>query len=107
MVLQFVPNASKETIDSLLTRRDLKVIDTFPKLGAVKVEVNLNRYFTTDVSDNSANDTLLRGVNKAIEDFGTSSTRGRSNRIQKFGCRSKLANSISEPLGADATSKNG
>jgi subtilisin family serine protease len=69
MVLQFVPNASKEGIDSLLRRWKLKVIETFPKLGVVKVEADLNKYFTPDVNDNSANDTLMRGVNKAIEDF--------------------------------------
>jgi subtilisin family serine protease len=70
MIIQFQPNASKDSIDSLLKNRKLKVLETFPKLGAVKVEADLSKYFAPDLSDDSANQALLRGVTRVIEDFG-------------------------------------
>ena len=47
----------------------MKVIETFPKLGIIKVEADLSKYFAPELADNNANETLLRGVNRVIEDF--------------------------------------
>jgi subtilisin family serine protease len=69
MVIQFVPNASRGSINEFLERRHLKVIETFPNLGAIKVQANLSKYFTPELTDNSANDALLRGMTKVIDDF--------------------------------------
>ena len=69
MILQFSPEASKESIDSLIRRRNLKVVETFPNLGAVKVEGDFSKYFTPELTDNDANQALLRGITKLIEDF--------------------------------------
>jgi subtilase family protein len=69
MLIQFESNATKESIDSLLKRRGLTVVDTFPTLGAVKVQGDLTKYFAPILTDKSANDALLRGVNNVIVDF--------------------------------------
>src|SRR5258705_1269771 len=55
MVIQFQPTASKESIDDLLKNRKLRVIETFPKLGAVKLEADLTKYFGPALSDMNAN----------------------------------------------------
>lgn len=69
VVLQFEPTASKADIESLLTKRGLTVVDTYPSLGAVKAEGDLSRYFTPTLNDRTANDTLLRGATNVIDDF--------------------------------------
>src|SRR5262245_32561309 len=71
LILQFQPNASKESIETLLKKHGLTVVEAFPNLGAVKVEGNLSRYFAPLLSDRNANDTLLRGANNLIADFRT------------------------------------
>ena len=69
ILLQFEPTASKSDIDSLLARRGLTVVDTFPNLGAVKVEGDLSKYFAPTLNDSSGNDALVRGVSGVIDDF--------------------------------------
>jgi hypothetical protein len=69
VIIQFDSNASKESIADFLERRKLRVIDTFPNLGAIKVEADLSKYFAPELTDDNANQALLRGVNKVIEDF--------------------------------------
>jgi hypothetical protein len=69
MIIQFEPDTSKESIDNLLKRRNLKVVDKFSNLGAVKVETDLSKYFASELNDVDANQALLRGATRVIEDF--------------------------------------
>ena len=69
MVLLFEPTATKENLESFLKRRNLRILETFPKLGSVKVEADLSKYFAPELTDDNANQALLRGINRAIEDF--------------------------------------
>ncbi len=69
VLLQFEPTASKSDIDTLLTRRGLTVVDTYPAIGAIKVEGDLSKYFAPTLSDRTANEALLRGVTGVIDDF--------------------------------------
>jgi len=69
VVLQFEPTASKADIDDLLRKRGLTVVDTYPALGAVKAEGDLSKYFAPTLNDRTANDALLRGLTRVIDDF--------------------------------------
>ena len=69
MILQFQPNASKDAIDKLVKDRNLVVVETYPKLGAIMVDTDLTKYFAPSLSDTSSNQAFLRGVDAAIKDF--------------------------------------
>lgn len=69
VLLQFEPTASKADIDNLLAKRGLTVVDTYPAIGAVKVEGDLSKYFAPTLNDRTANEALLRGVTNVIDDF--------------------------------------
>ena len=69
MILQLEPNVSQEQLNDLINDRNLNVIQTFPAIGAIQVETDLSRYFQPQLGDDSANDTVLRGLVDAIEDF--------------------------------------
>lgn len=69
MILQFEPDATEEQIATYLEENDLEIIDTFPKIGAVQVETDLSGYFKPELTDNSANDAVLRGMVAAIMAF--------------------------------------
>jgi subtilisin family serine protease len=69
MILQLEPNVSTNQLDDLINDRNLSVIQRFPEIGAIQVETDLSRYFKPQLSDNSVNDTVLRGLVDAIEDF--------------------------------------
>ena len=69
MILQFQPNTSKDAIDKLVKDRNFVVVETYPKLGAIKVDTDLGKYFTPNLSDTSSNQAFLRGVGAAIKDF--------------------------------------
>jgi subtilisin family serine protease len=71
ILLQFDPTASKAAIEDFLKRRNLSVVETYPKLGAVKVQADLSGYFTPSLTDNNANDALMRGILKIIEELKT------------------------------------
>jgi subtilisin family serine protease len=69
MILQFKPNVSAAEISDYLESRDLTVIQTFPKIGAVQVEADLTPYFQSQLGDDNANQAVLRGLSEAIKDF--------------------------------------
>jgi subtilisin family serine protease len=69
MIIQFKPDVPEDDINKYLAKRNLKVIESFPKLGAVKVTADLSEFFKPKITDNSGNDALLRGVEAAIADF--------------------------------------
>ena len=68
VILQFEKDATKEDIEAFLTERNMRVIKTFPNIGAMQVETDLSEYFQPpQIGDNSANDALARGLVNAIE----------------------------------------
>ena len=69
MILQFEPDVSESAIQDFLKGRNLEVVRTFPKIGAIQVKTDLSRYFHAQLGDNDANQILLRGLVRAIEDF--------------------------------------
>lgn len=69
VILQFEPEVSVEEIAAFFAERNLEVVRTYPKIGAVQAEGDLSAYFKPKLTDNSANDTLLRGLVAVIQDF--------------------------------------
>jgi len=69
MILQFRPNTSQAQVDDYIKSNNLKVVKTFPSIGAVQVETDLSPYFQPNISDNNANDSVVRGFLEASKDF--------------------------------------
>jgi hypothetical protein len=69
MILQFQPNLSQSQVDDYIKSNNLKVVKTFPSLGAVQVSTDLSRFFKSEITDNSVNDSILRGVVAASKEF--------------------------------------
>jgi subtilisin family serine protease len=69
MILQFQPDTPQVQVDDYIKSNKLKVVKTFPSIGAVQVETDLSRYFQPNISDNNANDAVARGFLEASKDF--------------------------------------
>jgi hypothetical protein len=69
MILQFQPNVSQREVDDYIKSNNLKVVKTFPSLGAVQVFTDLSRFFKSEITDNSVNDSVLRGLVAASKEF--------------------------------------
>ncbi|MDA7949258.1 MAG: S8 family serine peptidase [Hyphomicrobiaceae bacterium] len=69
IILKFEPEVSKEEMTKFLDERKLEVVRTYPTIGAIQVEGDLSAYFTPKLSDNNANDTVLRGLTNVIKEF--------------------------------------
>lgn len=71
VILKFEPDASREEIAKFMSERNLEIVQTFPKIGAVKAVGDLSPYFKPKLTDNSANDAILRGFTDVIKDFSS------------------------------------
>jgi subtilisin family serine protease len=69
VILQFKPDTPRGDIDSLLKKRNFRVLDTFPQLGAIKVQADLSAYFAPTLNDDDSNQTLLRGMQRVTDDL--------------------------------------
>jgi len=69
IILRFEPDVSKEEIAKFMSERNLEIVQTYPKIGAVKAEGDFSAYFKPKLSDNNANDAVLRGLTDMIKDF--------------------------------------
>lgn len=69
MIIQFKPQTTQAEIEDYLSENELPVIQTFPGIGAVQVEVDISEYFSPELSDTSANDAIIRGVLDAVADY--------------------------------------
>lgn len=69
MILQFNPDATPAQVEDYLKDNDLPVIQKFETIGAVQVKADISGFFKPELTDKSANDTLVRGMNEAIADF--------------------------------------
>ncbi len=69
IILQFKKDVSEQQIAAFLAERNLAVVRTYPKIGAIQAEGDLSGYFKPKLTDNSANDALLRGLVSVVKDF--------------------------------------
>ncbi|MBY3181363.1 S8 family serine peptidase [Rhizobium laguerreae] len=69
MIIKFEANVTPAQVEDYLKTNDLPVIQKFETIGAVQVKTDISKYFQSELTDNSVNDTILRGMNEAIVDF--------------------------------------
>ncbi|MGX8010098.1 S8 family peptidase [Mesorhizobium sp. ORM8.1] len=69
MILQFKPDTTQKQVNDYLGQHNYEVIRTFPGIGAVQVKTDLSRFFQQQGTDNSINDTIIRGLVQASQEF--------------------------------------
>lgn len=69
VVIQFTPETTPAEVEAYLKDKNLRVIKTFPTIGAVQVETDLSPYFAPALSDNGPNDAVIRGITTTIQEF--------------------------------------
>jgi len=69
MILQFQPDVTPSQVDDYIKSNNFEVVKTFPSIGAVQIKTNLDRFFKPSISDNSVNDSVLRGYVAASKEF--------------------------------------
>lgn len=69
MILQFQPDVTPGQVNDYITSNNFEVVKTFPSIGAVQIKTNLDKFFKPSISDNSANDSVLRGYVAASKEF--------------------------------------
>lgn len=69
MIIRFDPQLSREQIDLLIQEYGFEVVQIYDKLGSMQVRTDLSEFFRPNLTDNSANDVILRGTVAAIEKF--------------------------------------
>jgi subtilisin family serine protease len=69
MILQFQPNVTQDQVNDYIKSNHFEVVKTFPSIGAVQVKTDLNRFFRPKTTDNSVNDSVVRGFVAASQEF--------------------------------------
>lgn len=69
VIIQFKPEVTQAEIKMYLDENKYNVIQTFPSIGAVQIQVDLSPFFKPSLSDNDPNSALLRGVATAAAAF--------------------------------------
>ncbi|WP_138935427.1 S8 family peptidase [Roseovarius arcticus] len=69
VIIQFEPGTTEAEVSAFLAERQLEIIRKFPSIRSVQAEGDLSRYFMPELSDDNANDALLRGMVDIVEDF--------------------------------------
>ena len=69
VVLQFTPDTTPAQVDDYLRSKNLRVMKTYPTIGAVQVESDLSPYFASQLTDNGPNDAIMRGIATIITEF--------------------------------------
>jgi len=69
MIIKIDPNLDRAQIDRLIEDYNFEVVEIYDKLGSMQVRADLSAFFTPQLTDNSVNDTVLRGAVAAIENF--------------------------------------
>jgi subtilisin family serine protease len=69
IILQFQPDVTQAQVNDYIKSNHFEVVKTFPSLGAVQIKTDLNRFFQPKITDNNANDAVLRGVIDASKEF--------------------------------------
>lgn len=69
MIVQFQPDTTQSQIDDYVKVNKFEVVKTFPTLGAVQIRTDLSRFFQPKLTDNSANDAVIRGLLDASAQF--------------------------------------
>jgi subtilisin family serine protease len=69
MIIKFESDVTPAQVEDYLKANELPVIQKFETIGAVQVKTDITKYFESELTDKSVNDTILRGMNEAIADF--------------------------------------
>ncbi|MBY5363573.1 S8 family serine peptidase [Rhizobium leguminosarum] len=69
MIIKFESDVTPAQVDDYLKSNNLPVIQKFENIGAVQVKTDISKYFESKITDKSANDSILRGMNQAIDSF--------------------------------------
>ena len=69
MILQFQPNVTQSEMDDYVKSHEFEVVRTFPSIGAVQIKTDLSRFFKPQITDNNANDAVVRGLVAASQEF--------------------------------------
>ncbi|MBY3265313.1 S8 family peptidase [Rhizobium laguerreae] len=69
MIIQFDSDVTPAQVDDYLKSNNLPVIQKFENIGAVQVITDISKYFHSEITDKSANESILRGMNQAIDSF--------------------------------------
>ncbi|WP_324754193.1 hypothetical protein [Roseovarius sp. Pro17] len=69
VIVQFEPGTTEAEVSSFLAERQLEIVRKYPSILSVQVEGDLSNYFKPELSDNSANDALLRVMVDIVNDF--------------------------------------
>jgi subtilisin family serine protease len=60
---------TQSQVDDYIRTNNFEVVQTFPSIGAVQVKTDLSKFFQPQISDDSANDAILRGLVEASTEF--------------------------------------
>lgn len=69
MILQFQPDVTQSQVDDYIKSHNFEVVRTFPSLGAVQIKTDLSPFFTPKMTDSSVNDSIVRGLVAASQEF--------------------------------------
>lgn len=69
LIIKFDPKLNREQLDKLISDYEFEVVEVYDKLGSMHVRTDLSEFFKPQLTDNSANDMILRGTVAAIEKF--------------------------------------
>jgi subtilisin family serine protease len=69
MIIKFEADVTPDQVEDYLKTKDLRVIQKFDTIGAVQVQTDISKYFESELTDTTVNDTILRGMNEAIIEF--------------------------------------
>ncbi|MBB4170797.1 S8 family serine peptidase [Rhizobium sp. BK538] len=69
MIIKFESDVTPAQVDDYLKSNNLPVIQKFENIGAVQVKTDISKYFQSEITDKNANESILRGMNQAIDSF--------------------------------------
>ena len=69
MFLLFEPDTTETQVRAYINDNNIIVVRTFPTIGAIQVNVDLDQYLEQQAEDRDQNDALLRGLTEAVADF--------------------------------------
>ncbi len=69
MIIQFAAKTTPADVEDYLRTNNLKVVQTYPGIGAVQVKADLTRFFQPKLTDTSVNDSIIRGMTEAAKEF--------------------------------------
>ena len=69
MFLLFESSVSENELRDYIDSNDVLILEVFPEIGAIQIRANLNAFLESRPTDSDANDTLLRGLAEAVNEY--------------------------------------